>query len=201
MYLSRSRIIQPTALAFSSGGRYNFLVFSDPQKNVQQFGLEAGTAVADLGAGAGFYTVAAARAVGPQGRVYAVDVLKDMLERIKNEAARSGLTNIESLWGNIEKLGGTRLADASAEAALVCNALFQVEDKNALVLEVKRILKPKGRMLLVDWKESFYGMGPQPEHVVSEGIARALFEKAGFVFERAISAGAHHYGLIFKRGV
>ncbi|MES2087479.1 MAG: methyltransferase domain-containing protein [Patescibacteria group bacterium] len=161
--------------------------------------LEPGTSVADLGSGAGFYTMAAARAVGDKGKVYAVDVLKDLLEKLKNEARRSSLTNVEALLGNVEKLGGTRLADSSVDDVLVCNTLFQLEHKTDFPFEVKRILKPKGRVLVVDWKESFGGMGPQKEHVFSSDMARALFEKAGFVFQREISAGEHHYGLIFIR--
>ncbi|MEK7575314.1 MAG: methyltransferase domain-containing protein [Patescibacteria group bacterium] len=175
-------------------------MFSEPQKNLEQFGLAPGAFVADLGSGAGFYTLAAAKIVGPKGRVYAVDVLKDLLQKLKNEANKMHLTNVEALWGNVEKLGGTRLADSSVDAALVCNTLFQLEHKNDFPMEVKRILRADGRVLIVDWKESFGGMGPQAEHVISSSDAKALFEKAGFTFEREISAGAHHYGLIFKRG-
>ena len=174
-------------------------MFSDPKKNIEQFGLQSGSVVADIGSGAGFYTFAAARAVGRLGRVYAIDVLKEMLQKIKNEAERSGLGNIEALWGNIEKIGGSRLSDASVDAALVCDALFQIVNKGAFSLEVKRILKPLGRVLIVDWSESFGGIGPQPEHVFASDVARSLFEKAGFKFEREISAGTHHYGLIFRK--
>ena len=176
-------------------------MFSDPQKNLDQLGLSPDSYVADLGSGAGYYTIAAAKMVGKMGRVYAVDVLKDMLQKIKNQAERAGLTNIEAIWGNVEKLGGTRLADATVNTVLVCNTLFQLEEKKDLPLEAKRILKPKGRVLVVDWKESFGGMGPQPEHVVSPETARALFESAGFIFDREIKAGEHHYGMIFRRGV
>ncbi len=175
-------------------------MFSDPQKILDQFKLASGRFVADLGSGAGFYAIPAARMVGPLGRVYAVDVLKDMLQKIKNEAVRNQLFNVEALWGNIEKLGGTRLADASVDVALVCNSLFQIEDKNTFALEVKRILKQDGRLLLVDWKDSYGGLGPQPEHVVTADTARSIFEKIGFIFDRDIKdAGAHHYGLIFRR--
>ena len=176
-------------------------MFSDPQKNLEQFGLAKGARVADLGSGAGHYALAAARIVGGDGRVFAVDVLKDLLQKIKNEAVRSHLINVETLWGDVERLGGTRLPDASVDAALVCNTLFQLEEKKDFPSEVKRILKPGGRVLVVDWRESFGGMGPQPEHVVAAQAARSLFENAGFSLEKEISAGAHHYGFIFKRGV
>jgi ubiquinone/menaquinone biosynthesis C-methylase UbiE len=138
--------------------------------------------------------------VGDKGKIYSIDILKDMLQKIKNEAIRSHITNIETLWGNIEKLGGTRLADSSVDAVLVCNTMFQLEDKDHLPFEAKRILKSGGRILVVDWKESYGGMGPQAHHVFSPEMAKSVFEKAGFIFEREIKAGAHHYGIIFKRG-
>ena len=175
-------------------------MFSDPQKILEQFKLNTGRAVADIGSGGGYYAITAAKMVGPMGRVYAIDILKDMLQKVKNEAIRNQLYNVEALWGNAEKLGGTRLADATVDVVLVCNSLFLVEDKNTFALEVKRILRPEGKVLLVDWKDSYGGMGPQPSHVVLPETARALFEKAGFEFERELKdAGEHHYGIIFKR--
>ena len=174
-------------------------MFSDPQKILEQFKIGTGKTVADLGSGAGFFALPAAKMVGQSGRVYAVDVLKDMLQKVKNDGIRQGIGNVEGIWGNIEKLGGTRLADAAVDVVLLCNSLFQQEDKNSCVLEIKRILKTGGEVLVVDWQESFGGMGPQPEAVVAKDVARALFEKAGFVFEREIQAGTHQYGIIFRR--
>ena len=61
----------------------------------------------DLGAGSGFYTFESAKRVGGSGRVYAVDVQKDLLERLHSVGANQGLRNIEIIWGNAEKIGGT----------------------------------------------------------------------------------------------
>lgn len=174
-------------------------MFSNPQKIIEEFGLSEGARVADLGSGSGFYALAAAKRVGERGRVFAVDAQKEMLQKLKNEARRLRLHNIETFWGDIEKLGGTRLADQAVDACLIANTLFFVEHKENFLAEVKRILKPGGQALLVDWKDSFGGMGPAPEHVIGAAEARTLFEKAGFSFERDVSAGAHHYGFIFRR--
>src|SRR5262249_46147823 len=137
-------------------------MFSDPRKNLEQLALQPGSRVADFGSGAGFYALAAARFVGDRGRVYAIDVMKDMLTKLKNEAHRLHLHNIEALWGNIEKLGGSRLAPATVDVVLLCNTLFQLEHKHEVALEAKRILKPKGKVLVLDWKDSYGGLGPQP---------------------------------------
>jgi ubiquinone/menaquinone biosynthesis C-methylase UbiE len=174
-------------------------MFSDPQKNIEQCGIQAGMEVADLGAGSGFYTLAAAKALISTGRVYAIDVQKDLLTKIKNNAVGEGLYNVEVIWGDVEKVGGTHLRDGAVDLALICNLLFQLEDKKSAVLEIKRVLKPAGRVLVVDWSDSFGGIGPKMNMVVKKEEVLEMFGDAGFHMEREISAGAHHYGLIFKK--
>ena len=175
------------------------MAFSDPTHNIEQFSLQYGMRVADFGSGSGFYSIAAARAVGPHGHVYAVDVQKDLLSKLKNDAMKAGLVNIEVHWGDIEKLGGSKLKDASIDAVIMSNVLFQMPDKQTPVLEAKRILHPHtGKVLVIDWNDSGGGVGPQGSHLFSLDAARALFEKAGFSFDSSISAGDHHYGLIFR---
>ena len=172
-------------------------MFSDPQKNIEQFELLPGMHVADLGSGSGFYTLSASRAVGDKGRVYSVDIQKDLLAKIKNSAAKEHVFNIEVVWGDLEKIGGTRLKDFSMDAAIASNILFQIRDKKAFATEIKRILKPKGKVLVVDWEDSFGGLGPEQSAVVTKDAAQKLFAELGFVLAREIFAGDHHYGLIF----
>jgi ubiquinone/menaquinone biosynthesis C-methylase UbiE len=175
-------------------------MFSDPEKNIEQFDLGSGNYVADFGAGSGFYSFSAAEAVGNSGRVYAVDVQKDLLERLKTEARNiRHLNNIEIIWADLEHLGGTRLRENSMDAVIVANVFFQLENKDNACLEIKRILKPGGRVLFVDWASSFGGIGPQSQHVFDEDMAKKLFEKHGFKEDRTIGAGAQHYGIIFRK--
>ncbi|MDP2705285.1 MAG: methyltransferase domain-containing protein [Patescibacteria group bacterium] len=174
-------------------------MFSDPEKNIEELGLMPGMHVADIGAGSGFYSLSAAKAVGNNGKVYAIDVQKDLLSRIKNEAQRQHIKNLEVIWGNAEEQGGTKLRESSVDAAIVANLLFQIKNKEGLVKEIKRILKPKGRVLLVDWQDSFAGMGPQSGDVVLPDSSKELFEKGGLIFERRMGAGAQHYGFIFSK--
>ena len=174
-------------------------MFSDPSQCIEQFDLQSGSRVADLGAGTGAFAIAAAKAVGEAGKIYAVEVQKGLLERRKSEARAARAHNVEALWGDIERVQGTHLKDASIDAAVASNVLFQVEDKNGFVTETKRILKPGGKALLIDWTDSWNGMGPHKTQVVTENAARELFEKAGFQFVKKIDAGEHHYGLVFRK--
>jgi len=175
------------------------MAFSDPQVNIDQLGLREGDLVADLGAGTGAYTIAAARVVGDSGRVYAVEVQKELLKNVKEAAARERLGNVEVIWGDIERAGKTKIRDNIIDAVVVANVLFQVEDRTGFLGEIKRILKSKGKVLAVDWEESFGGMGPQSEDVISHDRARTLFEDAGFSFIKNINAGDHHWGFLLEK--
>ena len=167
-------------------------MFTDPVKNLKAFGLKENNIVADLGAGTGFYSIAAGTLV-PRGKVYAIELQKDFLETIKSKIKEARLENVEIIWGNVEKIGGTRIGDNIADAVIASNILFQVEDKDKFIEEIKRILKSQGRVLLIDWLESSI-MGATA--VIPKNKAREMFEKKGFVLEREIDAGAHHYGII-----
>ena len=172
--------------------------FAHPARNVERFGVQPTMKVADFGAGSGAYTMELAKAVGSAGRVYAVDVQKDLLRRIKNNAELMGLKNVDILWGDVEILGSTKIADKIIDLVLISNLLFQLSDKSKPLTEARRILKQNGKLVLIDWSESFGGMGPQPEDVVEKDIAIELAKSAGFELLREFEAGAHHYGLIFK---
>jgi len=173
--------------------------FAAPRQNVAQFELREGMAVADLGAGSGHYTLAAAKKVGESGRVYAVEVQKDLLARIKSLAQAEHIRNVEVIWGDVEERGGVKLKDGSVDAVIISNILFQAENKKGLIEEALRILKSGGRALVIDWIESYGGMGPSPDDIVSSDEARQLCEEGGFIFEKEFSAGAHHYGFIVKK--
>ncbi len=169
-------------------------MFSNPEKNLRVFGLKADGIVADLGAGTGYYAVAAGKLV-PQGRVYAVELQKEYLDTIRYKIEEAHLKNVEIIWGNVEKIGGTKLRDGVADVVITSDILFQVEDKNLFIEEAKRILKPKGRLFLSDWSAGSI----LSKIAVPKTKARAMFEKKGFVFEREIDAGGEHYGMIFLK--
>ena len=149
----------------------------DPMNNISQMGLKPTDHVVDFGAGSGAYTIPIARIVN-SGKVYAVEILKDLLTRIQNDAKKMNLTNIEYIWGEIERAGGTKLADNVADFVVIANVLFQVPNKTAIAVEAKRILKPGGKVMLIDWKDSFGGLGPQSTSIVSEESAKSIFASA-----------------------
>ncbi len=174
-------------------------MFSDPTKIIENAGIQTGMDIADFGSGSGFYAIAAAKALATTGRVYAVDAQKELLTKLKNHAIKEGIYNLEVIWGDIEKAGGTKLRESSVDLVFLCNVFFQLEDKDATVKEALRVLKPRGRVLFVDWADSFGGIGPKPKSVFKKDKTVPLFEKYGFSVDKDVSAGSHHYGVIFKK--
>ncbi len=174
-------------------------MFSDPQKNLAQFDIAPGMKVADFGSGAGHYALLLGRAVGLSGQVFALDVQKDLLVTLKREAEKAHLFNIEIVWSDFDGSGGTKLKSGVIERGIVANVLFQINHKENLAREIARVMRPDGKLLVIDWLDSFGGIGPEPKSVFLKEKCRTLFEQAGFGLEKEISAGLHHYGFVFKK--
>ncbi len=172
--------------------------FSDPAKNIEHFGLTEGMVVADFGAGSGAYTLAVAKKISQSGKVYAVDVQQALLTRLAAVAREAHLSNVEIVWGDIEKVGGSKLADRKVELVIIANVLFQSSARYSILLEAKRVLMPGGRVALVEWQDSFGGLGPKPEQVLGPAEAEQICLQAGFAKLLDFPAGAHHYGQLWR---
>ncbi len=171
-------------------------MFVNPEKNVAQLGLMPGMCVADLGCGTGMYALSCATRI-PNGKVFAVEIQKGLLSSLSQEASDRKLNNLHTIWGDIESVGGTKMADNSIDVCIVSNVLFQVENKENFLKEITRIIKKGGKVLIVDWADSFNSMGPIKEKVISKEKAQTLFTSKGFVHKEDIITGDHHYGIIF----
>jgi ubiquinone/menaquinone biosynthesis C-methylase UbiE len=118
-----------------------------------------GSVVADIGAGAGWFTIQLARRVGPNGIVYAQDVQRQMLEAIRRRVEREGLRNVETRLG----MGSVpNLPARSLDAVLVVDVYPEVEDRVAFLRNLAAALKPGGRIGIVNYKPGRGGPGPVP---------------------------------------
>lgn len=173
--------------------------FVVPEVVLSHFHLRAGDVVADFGAGSGYFLAPLERAVGSSGVVYACEIQKQLVDKLSAVAAEQHLTTVRPLWCDLEESHGIPIATGTLDVALLINALFMLEDKPAAIAEMARTLRSGGTFIVIDWTESFAGLGPQPAMIVTAAVARDLFETAGFTFEREFPAGEHHYGLAFKK--
>ena len=177
-----------------NGGR-----FVMPDIVSTHFLLKEGDFVADFGAGSGFFLKPLSTAVGPTGRVYVCEIQKALVEKLGELIRGQGLSNVYTLWCDLEEVNGIKIGDKELDVAILVNTLFLIDQKDLAIREMARTPRSGGKFFVIDWTESFGGMGPQSQHVVTAATTTALFESNGFIFEREYPAGDHHYGLAFRK--
>jgi 2-polyprenyl-3-methyl-5-hydroxy-6-metoxy-1,4-benzoquinol methylase len=150
-----------------------------PDQIMDALGIADGSKVADIGAGAGWFTIQLARRVGPNGLVYAEDIQRQMLEAIRRRVSREGLQNAQTVLGT-----GTdpNLPKGALDAILVVDVYPEVDDRVTFLRNLSLALKPNGRIGVVNYKPGGGGPGPAP----GEGVR---------VEAAAVEADAHAAGL------
>lgn len=173
--------------------------FINPEAIVSKMDFFDGMNVADFGCGTGYFSLAIGKKLGEKGVVYALDILPQKIEVVTSQARNQGLTNIIPKRANIEKPGGSGLEDDSMDLVVLKDVLFQNKNKSDIVAEGKRVLKPGGKLMIVEWKTDDYSIGPAQELRISKEAAMEMAQKQGFGFEREIDTGNFHYGLLFVK--
>lgn len=165
-----------------------------------KLGVTYGARVADLGCGgAGFFVLQTAQVVGPEGKVYAVDILKSALANVNTRAKLLGFRNIKTVWSDLEKPGATNINDEEVDFALVINILFQNKEHLNILKETARLTKRGGKILIVDWKEGRFSIGPKAEDKLSVSRVMTLAQTLNLRLDQQFEAGKFHYGLIFVK--
>jgi predicted methyltransferase len=136
-----------------------------PEQIMDALGVAEGSTVADIGAGAGWFTIQLARRVGPNGTVYAQDIQREPLEAIRRRVAREGLQNVRTRLG-VES--APNLPERTLDAVLVVDVYSEVEvdDRVTFLRNLAAALKPDGRLGIVNYKPGRGGPGPGPEEGV-----------------------------------
>jgi len=170
----------------------------DPERVLKPLRLETCMALADIGCGPGWFTLEAARRMPPGARVYGIDIQPEMLDRLRARTKDAGLTNVEAVLA--EEEDEYPIPTESVDAALIVDVYHEVDPATLFLNEVRRILKPGGRCLVVDWRPEPTPLGPRPERRVHPEDVRAEFEAAGFTLLETPDVGPYHYGLLFAKG-
>lgn len=168
----------------------------NPFQILERAGVREGMNGVDLGCGAiGHFIFPLARMVGKNGTVYAVDILKSALSGIESRAKIEGVTNVRTVWSDIEIVGATNIPPGSLEIVILANNL----PKQSMVAEAVRLLKPGGLLLIVDWKPSASPFGPPSKDRVDKEAAKALALAEKLQLKDEWEAGQYHYALLFLK--
>lgn len=167
---------------------------------IARLNLKQGFKVADLGCGAfGYFTFLLAKIVGKSGKVYAVDIIKDSLEAIKKRAKIENLSQIETIWSDLEVVGGANIKSDSLDSVLLINVLHQSEKKINILKECMRILKPGGKVLLVEWNEKDSPFILSSVNKASRDEIKRLSSFLNIKIEDEFQAGEYHYGMLLSK--
>lgn len=183
-------------MVYISGG--NELL--DPAGLFERLSLKAGMHVADLGCGgAGHFVIPAAKKVGNQGVVYAVDILKSALQTVASKARLEGVSNLKTIWSNLEVKGATKIPADSLDLAFLINILFQSKQHKKIIQEAVRLLKPKSSLLVVDWSSTPTSFGPHAADRVDQSAIKGIGQELALKLIDEFAAGNYHFGLIFQK--
>lgn len=172
----------------------------NPVQLLERAGISPNMRVGDFGCGGmGYFSLQAARMVGDNGIVYAVDILKSALTSVASLAKQAGLENVKTIWSNIEIPGVTKIPDHSLDLALVKNVLFQTKKREEFLREVTRLLKPGGIIMVVDWKLAGSPLGPLHEDRVPPEEVRSIARSLNLSEQDSFEAGQYHFGFLFKK--
>lgn len=170
------------------------------QALLKRLKIKEGDYIGDLGCGSGYFTIPSARAVGASGRIFAMDVQKTVIENIKVRARMDNLGNIVAVWTNLEIYGATKsVNDANLDHTLLVNIFFQTKKYLEIMKEAVRMTKPKGNILVIDWKNEKTPFGPMLEDRVDPEIIKKVAKRFGLTLDREFEAGEYHWGLLFKK--
>jgi len=171
--------------------------WQDPEKILSNIDLRSGSTFIDLGCGRGFFAIPAAKIVGRKGNVYAVDRNPSFLEELERRATEEGLTNIHPIIGKAED---TVLCVGCADTVFFGIVLHDFDDPAKVLENARRMLRPAGRLINLDWKKEHMNFGPPYARRFTEHQSRKLIEDAGFFIESIKNTGPHHYLITARKG-
>lgn len=168
----------------------------NPPEILKRAGIAEGMKVVDMGCGsAGHFVFAAAHMVGEKGRVYGVDILKSALGGVESRGKIEGVTNVDTIWSDIEVYNGTKIASGSIDLVLIINN----EPNEAMLKESARLVKEGGKFVLVDWEKTVAPFGPPTKDRLDKETVKKQAAALGFGNVEEFKAGPYHFGLIFTR--
>jgi len=162
----------------------------NPEVILKGIGLSAGMVFVDVGCGDGFFAIPAAQLVGEKGVVYGVDIDASAIERLKDKAAEKGLKNVTAKVGEAEE---TIFCEGCADMVFCGRVLHDFRDPAKVLHNAKRMLKPAGTLVDLDWKKKPTVFGPPVRIRFSEEQAASLIKAAGFTIEDVKAAGRNFY--------
>ena len=169
--------------------------WQNPEAILADVGLQPGSTFIDVGCGDGFFALPAARLVGEKGIVYGLDTNAGAISKLKERAEMEGLRNLDLKVGKAEE---NVLCEACADIVFFGIVLHDFEEPARVLANARKMLKPAGRLVNLDWKKEPMEFGPPLQIRFSAEEAARLIEEHGFLVENVKEVGPYHYLIVTK---
>ena len=172
--------------------------YQKPDEVLRALALRPGEAVADVGSGSGYFALRLAAAVGSSGRVYAVDVDPGMVRHLNKRVRDAGVDNVRSVLAAPDD---PLLPDASVDRFFICDTWHHIEDQAKYLALMKKMLRPGGEVVMIDFKKEATPMGPPLEMRIARETLVGQMQAAGFRLASEHTFLPYQYFLVFRPGV
>jgi ubiquinone/menaquinone biosynthesis C-methylase UbiE len=169
--------------------------YQKPREVLMALGLRQGEVIADIGSGSGYFALRFAAHVGDAGRVYAVDVAPDMVRHLNRRLRDAGVRNVQTV---LAEPNDPLLPDASVDRFVVVNTWHHIEDQPGYLTLMKKMLKPGGQVVMIDFHKRELPLGPPLEmKIAREDLVRQM-EANGFKVAKEHTFLPYQYFLVFS---
>ena len=168
--------------------------YQKPQEVVAALNLSAGEVIADIGAGSGYFTFSLARHVSERGTIYAVDVSPDMILHINRRIRDLKVSNVVSILADPDD---PLLPAASVNRFFFCDSWHHIENQTKYLSLMKRLLKPKGEIVVIDFHKKELPVGPPLQMRIAREDLITQMEENGFRLAKEHTFLPYQYFLVF----
>jgi len=168
--------------------------YQKPHEVIQALSIQPGEIIADIGAGSGYFTFRLAPHVGNTGRVYAVDVSPDMIRHLQVRLRDAGLRNVSPVLA----LSDDPLVPEPVDRVLIVDVWHHIEDQPRYLQRLRKLLKPGGQLILIDFHKRDLPVGPPPSMKIAREEVLQQITAAGFQLEAEHTFLPYQYFLVFR---
>jgi len=168
--------------------------YQKPHEVVTALDLKQGEVVADIGAGSGYFALRFANHVGPAGRVFAVDINPEMIVHTNRRIRDLNLRNVVTILAPPDD---PLLPDAFVDRFFICDVWHHIEDRPHYLGLLKRMLKPAGQIIMIDFKMGKLPVGPPPEMKISRDELIGEMKAGGLRVLREHTFLPYQYFIVF----
>jgi ubiquinone/menaquinone biosynthesis C-methylase UbiE len=167
-----------------------------PEKALDALKLQPGMVVADIGAGVGYMSLRMAKRVGPSGKVYANDLQPEMLNMLRQNAAKAGIGNVVTVLGDV---ADPKLPANTMDLVLLVDVYHEFSQPQQMLRKIRETLKPDGRLVLLEYRAEDPNVPILAEHKMTVAQVKTELEAEGFVLQPVIETLPRQHILILTK--